>query len=237
MDYNEEHEQNSTASQTKAIIGDLDVLCRKDRCTNFVQHGKHQEPGGVEVRLDVQDKHTWIVIDVCSPVGMGVTIEVTPGLVVGQGTTLVFPCWGTSRFGCTTSDRGSNTAANIADHRVWGILANDIWRMDHVELLGGILSSKGQNRQLSAWMLRQEACHVQHLAINHDPAIALAVVLGHFCHGNTSATTARRRPCHDGATTSAAADHADHGVRSVFANHIWGMDHVEFLCGILASKG
>jgi hypothetical protein len=40
------------------------------------------------------------------------------------------PCWGTSRFGCTTSDRGSNTAANIADHRVWGILANDIWRMD-----------------------------------------------------------------------------------------------------------
>jgi hypothetical protein len=111
---------------------------------------------------------------------MGVTIEVTPGLVVGQGTTLVFParaadkppkihhfttkeigifkkppppsktvwtgcgytmclhqpstqpcpCWGTSRFGCTTSDRGSNTAANIADHRVWGILANDIWRMN-----------------------------------------------------------------------------------------------------------
>ena len=56
------------------------------------------------------------------------------------------------------------------------------------------------------------------------PAIALAVVLGHFCHGNTSTTTARRRPCHDGATTSAAADHADHGVRSVFANHIWGMD-------------
>ena len=36
MDDNEEHEQNSTASQTKAIIGDLDVLCRKDRCTNFL---------------------------------------------------------------------------------------------------------------------------------------------------------------------------------------------------------
>lgn len=33
---NEEHQKNGTASQTKTVIGDLDVLCRKNRCTHFL---------------------------------------------------------------------------------------------------------------------------------------------------------------------------------------------------------
>ena len=36
MDDDEEHKQNSTASQTKAIVGDLDVLCGKNCGTNFL---------------------------------------------------------------------------------------------------------------------------------------------------------------------------------------------------------
>ena len=45
----------------------------------------------------------------------------------------------------------------------------------HVELLRGVLAREGQNRQLATRVLRQEGGHVQHLAIHHHPAVALAL--------------------------------------------------------------
>mmetsp|Transcript_2564 Transcript_2564/g.3171 ORF Transcript_2564/g.3171 Transcript_2564/m.3171 type:complete len:297 (-) Transcript_2564:172-1062(-) len=192
MDDNKEHQEDGAASQTKTIVGDFDVLCGKDGCTNFVQHGEYQEPGGVEIRLHVEDKHTWIVIDVRSPVWMRVTIQVAPSVVVGQSSALVLPCRGTSCFWCcTTSNRRSNTAPNIANHGFRGVLANDIWRMNHVELLGGILACKSQDGQFTSWMFSQEGSHIKHLSVHHDPAVCLGVVFGHICQADaaTTATT------------------------------------------------
>ena len=69
----------------------------------------------------------------------------------------------------------------------------------HVELLRGVLAGEGEDGQLATRVLRQEAGDVQHLAIDHDPAVRLGVVLGNIGKGHAPATAAtvchRRGTC------------------------------------------
>merc|ERR1712066_473900 len=80
----------------------------------------------------------------------------------------------------------ATTATNLSDDCVWCIFRNDIRRVDHVELLSGILSCESQDGKLAAWVLTKEFCDVQHLTRNHDPAISLGGVLGHLFHGHAA---------------------------------------------------
>jgi len=82
----------------------------------------------------------------------------------------------------------------------------------------------------------QETGHIQHLSIHDHPAIRLAVVFGHFRHGNSWCSTRSRRTASRSHGT-AAAQGADDGVRSVLADDVRGVDHVELLCGILSGEG
>ena len=63
----------------------------------------------------------------------------------------------------------------------------------HVKLLCGILPGEGQNGQLATRVLRQEAGDVQHLTVDHHPAVRLGVVLRNVCQSHASATTAASR--------------------------------------------
>ena len=145
--------------------------------------------------------------------------------------------------------RGSGHArANGADHGVRCVLADHIWRVDpavakcvhtgakksamcnfttliaakwHVELLRGILSSEGEDGQLAARVIRQEASDIKHLTIDHHPAVRLGVVLGDFRQGDSAATAAASTSGSDRTAPAATAtDHADNGVRGVLADDI-----------------
>jgi len=92
---------------------------------------------------------------------------------------------------CATSRNGTAATAQTANDGIRSVLADDVRGVDHVELLRSILSGEGQDSQFSPRVVAQETGHIQNLAINHHPAICLAVVLGHICHADaTAATTA-----------------------------------------------
>merc|ERR1740133_642848 len=68
------------------------------------------------------------------------------------------------------------------------ILSDDIWWMDHVELFCGILASKGKDGKLATRVRWEEVGDVENIPVNHNPAIALRNVLGHFGHVITTAS-------------------------------------------------
>merc|ERR1719507_2753046 len=130
------------------------------------------------------------------------------------------------------------TSSDLADDRIGRILRDHIRRMDHVELLSGVLAGEGQERKLATWVLGEEVRHVQNLAIDHDPAITLGSVLGHLGQGDSTIATATG--CGSSAcrsSTPSATDHSNDSVRSVLRDHIRRVDHVELLSGVLAREG
>ncbi len=63
--------------------------------------------------------------------------------------------------------------------------------MDHIELLGGVLTGEGQDGELTTGVVGQELGDVQHLAVDDDLAVVLRDVLLHFGQRN-SGTSGRR---------------------------------------------
>merc|ERR1740138_1545814 len=87
--------------------------------------------------------------------------------------------------------RGTSSSTDDANDRVRRILANHIWRVDHVELLCRILACKSQNGKFTTRMVCEEIGDIQNLAVQHDPTRRLAVVLGNLFHGDATVTATR----------------------------------------------
>lgn len=52
--------------------------------------------------------------------------------------------------------------------------------MKHVELLGRVAAGVQEDSLLASRMVGQEARHIEHLAVDDDPAVILRVVLLHL---------------------------------------------------------
>jgi hypothetical protein len=159
---------------------------------------------------------------------------ITPGVVVCNHVSLVLASWRRGLRTTCCSRRGSST--NHANHSIWCILSDHIWRVNHVELPGSILARKSQDGQLAARVVLEKVRDIENLASDNDPAVGLAGVLGHLIHGV---------PGHiwwqadNDTVTSAAATSSDHTndlIWRVLPNHIRRVDQVELLGGILASE-
>ena len=87
-------------------------------------------------------------------------------------------------------------------------------------------SSKNQNLQSFNIFIQDSRTLIQDCQMKapRNPAVALAIVLGHLCHRNATAATTSSwcTTCH--CTSTSTTNHADHGVRSILANDIWRMD-------------
>merc|ERR1719161_1972328 len=87
--------------------------------------------------------------------------------------------------------RGGSRIAPGAEHAddcIRRVFANHVRRVDHVELLGGVLASKGNNGELAARMILQEVCDIKDLSVHCDPAICSCVVFRQLLHGDASST-------------------------------------------------
>merc|ERR1711935_594203 len=119
--------------------------------------------------------------------------------------------------------------AYLANDGIGRIFAHHIWGMDHIKLGSRILASKRENCQLAPRVLRQEACDVEHPAVQDDPAVLLRCVLGHLFNSVSTTTCVLLFP-------SSCSEFANNCIGCIFAHHIWRVDHVKFCGCILASK-
>merc|ERR1712129_628644 len=78
--------------------------------------------------------------------------------------------------------------ADLANDGIGCIFAHHIRGMDHIKLGSRILASKRENCQLAPRVLRQEACDVEHPAVQDDPAVLLRCVLGHLFNSVSTTT-------------------------------------------------
>lgn len=60
------------------------------------------------------------------------------------------------------------------------VLLDDVGLVEHVELIGRVLSSEEHNGLLTSRMVREELGHVKDLAIDDDPTVSFLVVFGNF---------------------------------------------------------
>mmetsp|Transcript_76566 Transcript_76566/g.120906 ORF Transcript_76566/g.120906 Transcript_76566/m.120906 type:complete len:247 (+) Transcript_76566:478-1218(+) len=135
------------------------------------------------------------------------------------------------------------TLTKLANDGVRGVLTDYIWRVDHVEFLCGILTSKCQNSKFTSGMLRQEAGDIENLTCNNYPTITLCRMLRNFVH-RIAASTA------DIfflivvvivviviVSTTACPQHANYSVGSILSDNIRRVNHVEFLGGVFTCEG
>lgn len=67
---------------------------------------------------------------------------------------------------------------DATDDSLRGVLVNHVGLVQHVEFFGGVATSVDQDGLLASRVVLQELGHVQHLAVDDDPAVVVLVVLG-----------------------------------------------------------
>merc|ERR1719183_3125874 len=60
------------------------------------------------------------------------------------------------------------------------ILLDDLPVMQHIKLLGGILTSVQHDCLFATWVISKESCHIQDVVTNDHPTVLVGVVLGDF---------------------------------------------------------
>mmetsp|Transcript_54684 Transcript_54684/g.171694 ORF Transcript_54684/g.171694 Transcript_54684/m.171694 type:complete len:633 (+) Transcript_54684:173-2071(+) len=191
VDDNEDKQENGTAGEAVAVVGDLDVGGGEDGGTRLVQHRQEQRPTRKQVGLDVDQENARVVVRTLDPPVLR-ALQVAPRLVVCDDAALVLRL-SRPRRGCLRSATscglgrlllrtscGRATCTDHADDRIRGVLAHDVRGVDHVELRGGILACEGQDGKLAARVLREEAGDVQDLIPQDYPAISFGGVFGHL---------------------------------------------------------
>mmetsp|Transcript_51403 Transcript_51403/g.133737 ORF Transcript_51403/g.133737 Transcript_51403/m.133737 type:complete len:672 (-) Transcript_51403:293-2308(-) len=85
------------------------------------------------------------------------------------------------------------TGAELADDREVGdVLLDHVLLVDHVPLLGGVLSEVRRDGLLSAWVDWDPLGHVDDVAIHHKPGVVLGVVLRDVLEGDRRRAGGRR---------------------------------------------
>mmetsp|Transcript_84168 Transcript_84168/g.235796 ORF Transcript_84168/g.235796 Transcript_84168/m.235796 type:complete len:219 (-) Transcript_84168:88-744(-) len=166
VDDDEDKEEHRGARQADAVVRKDDVLLRHD---------------GEEDLLHEAQDHVAERAQPASDLALALHPHLAVLLVLRPVARLAVALVQQGRRGPTDGCcRDGGTGADLADDGVRRVLRDHIRRVDHVELLCGVLACEGQDGQLSARVIAQEAGDVEHLAVHHDPAVSLRVVLGHI---------------------------------------------------------
>mmetsp|Transcript_90009 Transcript_90009/g.205699 ORF Transcript_90009/g.205699 Transcript_90009/m.205699 type:complete len:492 (+) Transcript_90009:175-1650(+) len=163
----EEDQEERTPGEADTIVGELEVASEEDGAEDLHHESAHHEPHG----LDAPAEALSVGIDEIQS-----ALGALRGLSAGSDHLLL-------RGRCAgASGRGAASSAHGADHGVGRVLLQHIRRVDHVELRTGVLASECQDGELTAGVVLQEAGDVEHLAVQHNPAIILGGMLGNFLH-------------------------------------------------------
>merc|ERR1740130_18923 len=183
MDDDENKEEHGGPGEARAVICENDVLLSKDSEDDLLQETKNHvakcsHPSGNLSKSLHTCRLVLLILRVVTV--LGATCCCCSGC-----------CGRWLRLCLIVVVISSCATTNISDGDIRGILANDIRWVDHVELFSGILACEGKDCKLTPRMILKEVGHVEHLASNHNPAIALRRVLCHFFHGISCATSFR----------------------------------------------
>merc|ERR1719329_491774 len=178
MDNNENEEEHGGSGKTNPVICQNNVLLAKNCEEDLLHKSKDHVHQGTKATSNFPG-------------------AVHPVFVVG-GLPRIIAGLRTSTFHCgSRSNRsrsrggGCTRSTNLSNNCIRGILANHIRRVDHVELLCGILSRKGQNGKLTTRVVTKEIGDIQ-----HHPAVSLGAVFGNLGESVEGLTTSTNCSLH-----------------------------------------